>query len=83
MIVYLWTANDHSGVTDSSEAARHAAGAYITRREADTATVEQARYLLNAASLTDTYRKTGTVWRGRPCGGEVRWIEVVPGRVAS
>lgn len=78
MIVYLWStsgAGCHaSGISDSDERARDAAGACVASGRADGAYVEQALTAIDATTLIDGYVRTGEGWTARRAStGVVRW----------
>lgn len=87
MIVWLWEASGPGrfrGICGGDDAARRAAAGCITSGAAQTATVEAARLVIGAATLTDCYRPTGTGWMARRSGTGVRWTALTdPQRAAS
>jgi hypothetical protein len=87
VIVWLWQASGPGkfrGITGDRDAARRAAAGCITSGAAQTATVEAARLVLGALSLTDCYQPTGTGWMARRSGAGVLWAALPgPERAAS
>jgi hypothetical protein len=74
--VWLWDApgpaSNALGVCDRETGARQAAAARLRGGQASAAVVEQAVIVLGAATLEDSYQRTGNRWRARP-GTRVRW----------
>jgi len=76
MTVWLWDApgprSRALGVCGKEASARRAAEARLRGGQASAAVVEQAVIVLGAATLEDSYRRTGNRWRARP-GTPIRW----------
>ena len=76
MIVFLWSAGPAAGVTDNWPTARRDAAECLRSRQADTAVIEQARFIPGTESLADGYLRDcgGPCWTGhRRPGGQVSW----------
>jgi len=76
MTVWLWDApglaSSSRGVCGNEASARRAAAARLRGGQASAAVVEQAVIVLGAATLEDSYQRTGNWWRARP-GQRIRW----------
>jgi len=74
--VWLWDApgprSSARGVCGKETSARRAAAARLRAGQASGAVVEQAVIVLGAATLEDSYRRTGNRWQARP-GQRIRW----------
>jgi hypothetical protein len=88
MIVWIWDATgpaaDACGVAGTAEAARQAAGSFLTSGRARAARVEQATIVIGCA-LTYDYCPTGQAWAARLESGTPAWVPVprLPERAAS
>lgn len=82
MLLWVWDAGRHHGITDDDQAARIAAAQCIVNGHAKTATVEAATLVLGVSSVTDAYQRAGVGWTGRRTDRGIRWTPLTVERAS-